>query len=446
MKKIYYIPLLLLLLNSLSIAQDGWEDLNVPMEHGRTVMAHAVIYDEVYLIGGSLDLGTVNVATNSVVRFDLTQLNWSTDPVPPAMLHNRIGATAVEYYVTFEDSVHEYIFVFGGKNEDGEYVEDIEYYYPGSPSWEVVGQLTPAREGLRAFVYGDTMYVSGGGRGTLGQYKRIDRVCPTFDTTTNILSSVSVEGPSESTLNPSLPSERTYHSITMHGEKAYLFGGRYSIPMDDAYFWSLLTREWQETSHLPEMASGVAICSLNVNTIALSGGRGDTSELFSLSFYNTDADTFEAPNLDNDFPIGRTGHAMISYENNLFSFGGSFYDSDVGLVTLPDVLKWDGSSVDVEKENDHSVVPDKLHLSAYPNPSNGDVTIDISSNILEKTSVAIYNVLGQLVKTWKFESISKVTKLSWNGFANNIAVPGGVYFVVVEQASKREVIKLLRLP
>jgi hypothetical protein len=88
-------------------------------------------------------------------------------------------------------------------------------------------------------------------------------------------------------------------------------------------------------------------------------------------------------------------------------------------------------------------------LTAYPNPFNQRVNIKLnipSSEINENTTIKIYNLLGQVVKTLDLQEDSngKVTKFTWNGKNNyGIDVSSGTYFFVVNTTNKRYSLKLI---
>lgn len=92
---------------------------------------------------------------------------------------------------------------------------------------------------------------------------------------------------------------------------------------------------------------------------------------------------------------------------------------------------------DTERESADSLI------QAYPNPFNNQVNIVISlpaGTDYTQVSGAIYNVLGQQVKTLKLASgqTGSKVKVSWEGADDNgSSVATGVYFLVVELPGKR---------
>jgi len=92
---------------------------------------------------------------------------------------------------------------------------------------------------------------------------------------------------------------------------------------------------------------------------------------------------------------------------------------------------------------------DTLSLSAYPNPFNGQVSIRLSlpsSLPNENVTFKIYNILGEIVKTYSADQIkaSKKYQFTWNGTNDyGASVSSGVYFFVVSTPEKNYSVKLL---
>lgn len=102
---------------------------------------------------------------------------------------------------------------------------------------------------------------------------------------------------------------------------------------------------------------------------------------------------------------------------------------------------------------DHSgeSAEDDSLLIAYPNPFNTTTTIEVklSKKVapdLKKVSFRIYNILGQLVRTFHADDFQNQREFhfSWNG-RNDAGDPvaSGTYFFTVNGISQRQVLKLL---
>ncbi len=100
---------------------------------------------------------------------------------------------------------------------------------------------------------------------------------------------------------------------------------------------------------------------------------------------------------------------------------------------------------------DQEEVPSEFSLEAYPNPFNSQVsiTVKLPQNIkAQNLSFKIYNILGQVVKTYTAEEIqnSNVIKLRWDGKNDSgETVTSGVYVFMVSGIDFNHSLKLMFL-
>ena len=88
----------------------------------------------------------------------------------------------------------------------------------------------------------------------------------------------------------------------------------------------------------------------------------------------------------------------------------------------------------VEK-NQNKKITNKYKIDAYPNPFNNSVTFNFNVKIKNIKSLNIYNVLGQLVKTYKTFDLNSENMI-WNGTDNNgITQTSGVYIIQLQTVS-----------
>jgi len=105
-----------------------------------------------------------------------------------------------------------------------------------------------------------------------------------------------------------------------------------------------------------------------------------------------------------------------------------------------------GWPTDVEEETEEGEVPTKFYLSAnYPNPFNPVTSIQFSVHSPIHTTLKIYNVLGQLVKTLVDEPKERGTyEVIWDGKdENGIEVASGIYFYKLQAGDFAEAKKML---
>ena len=434
MRHIRYILLLLFFLPLTAAQAQVWEEVGT-MPTARADMATATLGDTLYLIGGSVPGPTIPIASNTVVRFNLDQETFLSNA--PSMTYSRIGAEAVVY--------EGYIFVFGGRRDEENYVAEIEIWRPGMEEWLVVGSLQTARSGMRGIVRDGAIYMTGGSSGPLVRLSQIDQIIPYLESSPP---SVSFQ-----TVDLTLPSPRSHHALIEFNGNTYLFGG-YSIwPLGDCYRWD--TDGFTRIDSLTTSVGGMGVATITISNqpyIAATGGRSINGELASNQYMNyleqwVPTGTGQIlPNL----PTARVGHAFVSVEPDegcvVYVFGGSYENISGQKVLLDDVLTFTRGGTS-SYEDDGPAQPGNLALKAYPNPSNGAVNITIApSNVTSPLDVRIFDLLGREVTRWSLPASPGKTVFSWDGSRNGREIAGGVYFLVARNGEQQQVLKLFRMP
>ncbi|HSR17130.1 MAG TPA: T9SS type A sorting domain-containing protein, partial [Ignavibacteriaceae bacterium] len=111
-------------------------------------------------------------------------------------------------------------------------------------------------------------------------------------------------------------------------------------------------------------------------------------------------------------------------------------EDDGGVIGVEDSLKSDD---------------DSLSLSAYPNPFNSQINLNVklpASFSGENITFRIYDILGQIVKTFEpdLSAGRKEYRFTWNGVSDNgVYVSSGNYFFIVTTPEKIFTKKLLLL-
>jgi hypothetical protein len=136
---------------------------------------------------------------------------------------------------------------------------------------------------------------------------------------------------------------------------------------------------------------------------------------------------------------------VYSHENGAIASGSNT------LLTIPvngdmeltgvDVADYFGSSMDASVK----VLPTKFSLAQnYPNPFNPSTTIALALPVASDYTVAIYNVAGQLIRTYSgYASAGEVT-ITWDGKdASGSTVASGMYFYKAQASSFTATKKML---
>jgi hypothetical protein len=88
--------------------------------------------------------------------------------------------------------------------------------------------------------------------------------------------------------------------------------------------------------------------------------------------------------------------------------------------------------------------PSTFHITAYPNPFNPNVSININLESRSMLTINIYNILGEKVKTMFSDELNKGMHIfEWDGKNDsNQYLPSGNYIVVAQSGIKAEFLKL----
>ena len=87
---------------------------------------------------------------------------------------------------------------------------------------------------------------------------------------------------------------------------------------------------------------------------------------------------------------------------------------------------------------------DNYSLEAFPNPFNPVTQIRIETKEAQKTTIEIFNLLGEKVKTLFNDNLpSGVTNFNWYGNDDSGEIlPSGIYFILASSASNKKALKI----
>jgi len=139
----------------------------------------------------------------------------------------------------------------------------------------------------------------------------------------------------------------------------------------------------------------------------------------------------------------------LSLSNRILSRYSAFLSVESDTAYCKDCYMDDGMPATAVE--DEQPIPTEFSLEAYPNPFNSQVsiTVKLPQNISAKNlSFKIYNILGQVVKTFMLEELqnSNVIKLRWDGKNDSgETVTSGVYVFMVSGKDFNHSLKLMFL-
>ncbi len=406
----------------------GWEPYDV-LPQARADMCHVTIEDTLYIIGGVVRETDINTATNTVLRYNLNTQEW-LDPAPP-LAHARIGATA---------ALHgENIYVFGGRQDQESYLSSIEMWRPGLTAWIEVGELLPARAGMRAYTFNDTMYVTGGNSSPLARHAIVNAVIP---------SETPYQPPflTQTVLADTLPGARSYHMIAPIGNVIYLCGGFSLWPLNDLQIF--YESGWQPLYQLPYGLAAMGYTLLpdaGGPLIVLAGGLDSDQAVDLISTIHTPTGTWREADIS--LPSPRYGHILLHWQGMLLSIGGSYVSGTGERVLMDEMIYAEPGVLHRSQPGREPAHPSRLELGAYPNPFNGAVRITLDNLQQQEVQLTLRNVLGQTVRRWHPQPEAGTLTLQWGG-RNRHGQPlaSGIYFLTARAGQSHQTIKLLRLP
>lgn len=240
------------------------------------------------------------------------------------------GPRASHSAVAYGDNV----VVFGGYNGDQEYYNEVFLYNVARGEWvpcseRAIHNAPKARCGHAAVGFGHEMYVFGG-MGPKEHYKDVS----VFDMRTEQwVTGLSFKG------EP--PAPRNSHTMTVVGNKAYVFGGCCGAEkyFNDMHVLDLSSLTWSSVDPVvvtavddgggnsgvvPEPRMGHAAVAVG-HRVYVHGGLviADRSYRADTWVFDTEAQRWVAPEVAGTVPTPRAGHAMcVIRGNKILSYGG----------------------------------------------------------------------------------------------------------------------------
>ena len=205
---------------------------------------------------------------------------------------------------------------------------------------------------------------------------------------------------------------------------------------------------WQKTIGGNQEDSLLSVIHCSDNNFLLSGSSrsgisGDkTDPLYGIG--GTDAWIVKLSSLGNILwqkTIGGTGddgfNSVIQVSDGSYFLSGGTNSPISGDITELPVGINDYWIIKLEPDNLSNLESELLNqVTVYPNPTHNNVTINYNSS-LEKASISIYNILGQLISKTNLNQI----------FENKVPIEGqnGVYFIEIETENhQKKVFKIVK--
>lgn len=389
------ICLVLLILTQIYSSEPEWVTLpDMPRER----FGHcAIVYkDKVWIIGGKNQKG---LSITTVDCYDLIKNEWLPDD--SELLHARYNASAAVY----DDK----IFVIGGYNQR-QILNSVECYDPKDKKWIELAPLLNQREGANAVVFNDTLLVIGGRSDTAIFPKILD----------------SIEFWDSSVLKwKEHPTWRLEHARVLMQSVVvdnyiYTLGGQFIDSELDFVERFGLNGEAESRSPLNIPRFYFSAVKIENLIYVLGGVRLGEFEAITdtIEYYATSYDRWYA--LDVYMKRPRAGLSAVSYQNNIYAFGGM--DINLTIWNTAEVLTGVPLTVDtnatIVNRNEFTKHPAKhILIKNYPNPFNSATTITFElAQDENQVHLIIFNLLGEKVRTFVLNSFSPgVHQIEWDG-------------------------------
>lgn len=140
----------------------------------------------------------------------------------------------------------------------------------------------------------------------------------------------------------------------------------------------------------------------------------------------------------------------FSVKNRILSTYTAFLALEPSDTVKPCFDCFDDSKLATDINDEETEIDSTISLKAFPNPFNSQIKIEVkigkNVKITDDWSVKIYNMLGQVVKTYTMSDIeeSKLKGFSWNGKSDSGEnVASGMYVFSLNTPNRRITSKLL---
>ena len=211
-------------------------------------------------------------------------------------------------------SIFDDLYLFGGKNDDGEAKNDVWWYRSGKWEMLVTNEPPSPRFDCSMNVYEAKLIVFGGQDGT----EIFDDLWE-FDIPTLTWTKIEI---------PNGPSARFGHATAFTTTQLWLFGGKgKSEYLNDFYCCDLYESKWYKivTETVPEPRAwhtAFWIQDRGSCSFTIFGGACPGAALSSFWVFDYDSEDWYSPMIAGDKPNGRYGHVSAVIDNTVYILGG----------------------------------------------------------------------------------------------------------------------------
>lgn len=373
------------------------------------------VNERVYVMGGA---GVGGALVPTVEVLDAGQSAWNDQTVPGLQTLRIDGAASV-----FNGKVY----YTGGLTGTGEVVDTVEVYDPAQNNWQSVRKMREKRRGHALVVLNGYLVAIGG-----------------VDENDEYITDIEYYDVAEDEWEDAEDELIALRAVPFSGvfnNRFHMFGGILGAPVNDG-FAGTFSPDWQISwASLPALAEarGNGSSVISRDSLFMIGGitpNGTASS--AVEIYD-----FAQMILTNgpDLPAGRIGSTAIRRDSLIYLVGG--YSSDPHNPTAS-VLSYNINPITgIEPTTE---VPEEFVLAtAYPNPFNGVVTVQVGLPESGEFQLDIFDITGRKIRSLSSGyATAGEQQYRWdarNDFGDQVS--SGIFFAVYRFNGQQNVLKLI---
>ena len=390
-------------------AQAVWVEV-APLPTPRAFPAVAVLNGQIFVIGGRDANGE---PLDVVERYDPGSNSWSAvEDIDKA----RFNASATVF--------NGQILLTGGREDDDELTDDVEVYDPIDERWESFEHLEDEREGHGTFSIDGDVYVFGG----LNEDAQFRDDAEVYNESTDSWEDYGFW---------TLDEPRAAFAAVPDGSGVLIFGGFETFgPVAEVEHY-VPNQSGSTRAALPEPRGSLAGSRGAGLVFAIGGLNAAGVVVARVDAYNALLDQWEPrPAL----PEPREGAVAAEVGGTLYVFGGQTDTGDLPSTAL---------SLDLVTANEPPVIPEtgfSVDLTG-PNPFYHSTTFVLTTNRPMSFTLAVYDVLGRRVSLLYNGQVPAGRRVfTWDGSDEaGRALASGIYLVRVTDGQQAIVRRITRL-
>lgn len=410
-KNIIAILMILLIVVSFLFSQE-WHQI-APLNCARGGASAVALNGYIYVMGGKAEDGRI---LSSVERYNTKLATWDEASVSP-LSYPRYNASAL----VFNNKIY-----FIGGRDDRQVIKKTEVYDPVQNLWSEAHELRNEREGFSAVLLSNSIYAIGGQK----EDNEFTDEVEWYDQNEDEWEEADFD----------LPYPRAAFFAAAISDTFYMFGGYFYGLTSSIYIAvpGLNGYELNAGGNL-DIARAYGATAQIGNNIYLIGGETGKGKTNRVDIYNIGTATFSPGKPLRD---SKSGIAAAVMGDTIFAIGGFDANTGEALATV-EMIHIGPTAIDVPSDATFPQRP--ILINAYPNPFNGKVNLKIQIPHAGEYDMAIYDLNGRKVKhLMNGRFAQKEQLLSWNGTDDyGLHVASGLFFLVIKNQNRMEKAKLV---